>query len=457
MEYKELTELVDKASELLQEKNFRAIKDLLENEMPQDVALLLEELPDKDMPIVFRLLSKELAADTFVEMSSESQEMLLNIFSDIELKAIFDEMFLDDTVDIIEEMPASVVKRIINQSDAETRKLINEILQYPRDSAGTIMTVEYVSLKKSWTVQQCFDRIRKTALDKETIYNCYVTDEKRHLIGRVTVKDLLLNGNDVKIDDIMETDVLAVETTDDKEYVAQQISKYDLNAMPVVDKESRIVGIITVDDVLDVMEEEATEDISKMAAVTPSHDSYLEQSVWQIWKNRIPWLLILMISATFTGLIINAYEATLSALLFACVPMIMGTGGNAGSQAAVTITRSLAIGEVRASDVLKVLWKELRVALSLGLVLAIACFGKLYLLDGLLFGNPYTWDVCLTVSLALLVTIVLAKLIGCMMPILAKICRLDPAVVASPFITTIVDILSLVLYCAIAQALLPVI
>ncbi len=457
MEYKELTELVDKASELLQEKNFRAIKGLLENEMPQDVALLLEELPDKDMPIVFRLLSKELAADTFVEMSSESQEMLLNIFSDNELKAIFDEMFLDDTVDIIEEMPASVVKRIINQSDAETRKLINEILQYPRDSAGTIMTVEYVSLKKSWTVQQCFDRIRKTALDKETIYNCCVTDEKRHLIGRVTVKDLLLNGNDVKIDDIMETDVLAVETTDDKEYVAQQISKYDLNAMPVVDKESRIVGIITVDDVLDVMEEEATEDISKMAAVTPSHDSYLEQSVWQIWKNRIPWLLILMISATFTGLIINAYEATLSALLFACVPMIMGTGGNAGSQAAVTITRSLAIGEVRASDVLKVLWKELRVALSLGLVLAIACFGKLYLLDGLLFGNPYTWDVCLTVSLALLVTIVLAKLIGCMMPILAKICRLDPAVVASPFITTIVDILSLVLYCAIAQALLPVI
>ena len=457
MEYKELTELVDKASELLQEKNFRAIKGLLENEMPQDVALLLEEVPDKDMPIVFRLLSKELAADTFVEMSSESQEMLLNIFSDNELKAIFDEMFLDDTVDIIEEMPASVVKRIINQSDAETRKLINEILQYPRDSAGTIMTVEYVSLKKSWTVQQCFDRIRKTALDKETIYNCYVTDEKRHLIGRVTVKDLLLNGNAVKIDDIMETDVLAVETTDDKEYVAQQISKYDLNAMPVVDKESRIVGIITVDDVLDVMEEEATEDISKMAAVTPSHDSYLEQSVWQIWKNRIPWLLILMISATFTGLIINAYEATLSALLFACVPMIMGTGGNAGSQAAVTITRSLAIGEVRASDVLKVLWKELRVALSLGLVLAIACFGKLYLLDGLLFGNPYTWDVCLTVSLALLVTIVLAKLIGCMMPILAKICRLDPAVVASPFITTIVDILSLVLYCAIAQALLPVI
>ncbi len=457
MEYKELSELVDKVSVFLQEKNFRAIKPLLEDEKPQDVALLLEELPDKDMPLVFRLLSKELAADTFVEMSTDSQEMLLNIFTDTELKAIFDEMFLDDTVDIIEEMPASVVKRIINQSDAETRNQINEILQYPKDSAGTIMTVEYVSLKKSWTVHQCFERIRKTALDKETIYTCYVTDEKRHLIGRVTVKDLLLHENNVKIDDIMETEVLSVETTDDKEYVAQQISKYDLNAMPVVDKEQRIVGIITVDDVLDVIEQEATEDIAKMAAVTPSTDSYLEQSVWQIWKNRIPWLLLLMVSATFTGLIINAYESTLSALLFACVPMLMGTGGNAGSQAAVTITRSLAIGEVRPADVFKVIWKELRVSLLLGAVLAIACFAKLYLLDGLAFGNPYTWEVCLTVSIALLITIVIAKLIGCLMPILAKVCRLDPAVVASPFITTIVDILSLVIYCLIAQSVLPAI
>lgn len=457
MEYKELTELMDKIDELLKEKNFRNIKEILNDEMPQDVALLLEELPDKDMPIVFRLLSKENAADTFVEMSSDSQEMLLNIFTDTELKAIFDEMFLDDTVDIIEEMPASVVKRIINQSDAATRNLINEILQYPKDSAGTIMTVEYVSLKANWTVQECFARIRKTALDKETIYTCYVTDTKRKLIGRVTVKDLLLHDNEVKVGDFMETDVLSVETTDDKEFVAQQISKYDLSAMPVVDKENRIVGIITVDDVLDVMEQEATEDISLMAAVTPSSDTYMEQSVWQIWKNRIPWLLLLMISATFTGLIINAYESTLSALLFACVPMIMGTGGNAGSQAAVTITRSLAIEEIHPSDILKVVWKEFRVALSLAAVLAVACFGKLYLLDGLLFGNPYTWDVCLTVSIALFVTIVLSKLIGCMMPILAKVCKLDPAVVASPFITTIVDILSLVIYCAIAQSVLPAI
>ncbi len=454
MEYNELNKLTEKISALLTEKNFRSIKSILEEEMPQDVAALLEDLPDKDMPVIFRLLSKEQAAETFVEMSTDSQEMLINVFSDSELKAIFDEMFVDDTVDIIEEMPASVVKRIINQSDAETRNQINQILQYPKDSAGTIMTVEYVSLKKSWTVKQCFDRIRKTALDKETVYTCYVTDEKRHLTGCVTLKDLLLHDDSTKIEDIMETDVLSAETTDDKEDVALQISKYDLSAMPVVDKENRMVGIITVDDVLDVIEQEATEDIAKMAAITPSNDAYFEQSVWQIWKNRIPWLLLLMVSATFTGLIINAYEATLSALLFACVPMIMGTGGNAGSQASVTITRSLAINEISPRDAFKVLWKELRVSLSLGLVLAAACFAKLYLLDGLAFGNEYTWQICLTVSIALFVTIVIAKLIGCLMPILAKLCRLDPAVVASPFITTIVDILSLVIYCLIAQAML---
>lgn len=454
MEYNELTALIEKISALLQEKNFRSIKTILDSEMPQDVAALLEELPDKDMPVIFRLLAKEQAADTFVEMSSDTQEMLINIFSDSELKAIFDEMFVDDTVDIIEEMPASVVKRIINQSDPETRNQINEILQYPKDSAGTIMTVEYVSLKKTWSVSQCFDRIRKTALDKETIYTCYVTDEKRRLIGCVTVKDLLLHDYDVKIEDIMETDVLSAETTDDKEFVALQISKYDLNAMPVVDKENRIVGIITVDDVLDVMEQEATEDISKMAAVTPSKDTYMEQSVWQIWKNRIPWLLLLMVSATFTGLIINKYETTLSALLFACVPMLMDTGGNAGGQASVTIIRGLALGEVHPRDILKVIWKEIRVSILLGLVLSAVCFAKLYLLDGLAFGNAYTWQICLTVSIALFVTIVIAKIIGCLMPILAKVCKLDPAVVASPFITTIVDILSLIIYCMIAQAML---
>ena len=456
-EFEDILTDTEKVKQLLEEKNYREIRALVNDMMPQDCALLLEELPEKDMPPVFRLLSKENAADTFVEMTSDSQQLLLTVFSDAELKAVFEEMFLDDTVDIIEEMPANVVKRIIAQSDAETRAQINEILKYPKDSAGTIMTVEYVSLREHWTVKECFDRIRSTAPDKETIYVCYVTDDKRKLLGLVTVKDLLLSNYETHISEIMERDVISVETVDDKEFVAQQISKYDLSAIPVVDGENRIVGIITVDDVLDVIEQEATEDMAKMAAVTPSSESYLEQSVWQIWKNRLPWLLILMLSATFTGLIINHFESTLSALLFACVPMIMGTGGNAGSQASVTITRSLAIDEVHPRDVLKVVWKELRVSFCLASVLAIACFGKLYLIDGLLFGNAYTWDVCLTVSIAMFLTIVLAKLVGCLMPILAKVCRLDPAVVASPFITTIVDILSLLIFCGIAMAVLPAI
>ncbi|MGN1040051.1 MAG: magnesium transporter [Candidatus Fimimonas sp.] len=456
-EFEEETD-VEKVSQLLAEKNFRALKILVNDMMPQDCALMLEDLPEKDMPPVFRLLSKENAAETFVEMSSDSQEMLLTVFSDAELKAVFDEMFLDDTVDIIEEMPANVVKRIIKQSDKETRAQINEILKYPKDTAGTIMTVEYVSLRKHWTVKDCFDRIRKTALDKETIYVCYVTDDKRKLLGIVTVKDLLLNDYETVIDDIMETDVISVETTDDKEFVAQQFSKYDLSAIPVVDGENRIVGIITVDDVLDVMEQEATEDISIMAAVTPSHDSYLEQSVWQIWKNRLPWLLLLMITATFTGLIINKYESTLNALsplLFACIPMLMDTGGNAGSQASVTIIRGLATDDIHPKEVGKVLWKEIRVSMMLAACLGIVCFGKLMLVDGLLFGYNYTWDICLVVALALFFTIVIAKLVGCSMPILAKVCKLDPAVVASPFITTIVDILSLIIFCQIAMSVLP--
>lgn len=453
MDNEELIALSDKITELLKDKNFREIKTLVNDERPQDVALLIESLPEKEMPPVFRLLTKENAAETFVEMSGDSQELLINSFSDAELKAVFDEMFLDDTVDIIEEMPASVVKRIINQSDSVTRAQINEILKYPKDSAGSIMTIEYVSLKEYWTVRQCFDRIRKVAPDKETIYTCYVTDEKRKLIGCVTVRDLLLNDYETVIGTIMETDVISVETTDDEEYVSQQISKYDLAAIPVVDTENRIVGIITVDDVLDVMEQEATEDIQIMAAVTPSDEPYLEQSIWQIWKSRIPWLLILMISATFTGLIINHYEATLnslSPLLFACIPMLMDTGGNAGSQVSVTVIRGLALDEISPKDIWSVIWKELRVSVLLAVVLAITCFAKLLLIDRLIFGYEYTWIICLVVSLALFATIVIAKLVGGLMPLLAKVLKLDPAVVASPFITTIVDALSLIIYCAIA-------
>lgn len=458
MEFEELQEIIDRVMELLEAKNFREIKLLINDLRPQDSALLLEELSEKDMPRIFRLLSKENAAETFVEMSYDSQELLLNIFTDAELKAVFDEMFLDDTVDIIEEMPANVVKRIIKQSDAETRAQINEILKYPKDSAGTIMTVEYVSLRPHLTVKDCFDRIRKVAVDKETIYNCYVTDDKRKLLGTVTVKDLLLHDYETVISEFMETDVISAETTDDKEFVAQQISKYDLSAIPVVDGENRMVGIVTVDDVLDVMEQEATEDISIMAAVTPSTDTYLEQSVWQIWKNRIPWLLLLMISATFTGLIINKFEGALNALsplLFACIPMLMDTGGNAGSQASVTVIRGLALDEIRPRDALKVLWKEIRVSILLAACVAVVCFGKLYLLDGLAFGYDYKWYICLAVSISLFATIVIAKIVGCLMPLLAKACKLDPAVVASPFITTIVDALSLIIFCLISMSIMP--
>ena len=453
-------QLSEQVKQLLESKNFREIRTLLDQLPAQDCAQVLENLPEKDMPPVFRLLSKENAAETFVEMPTDKQQLLISVFSDAELKAVFDEMFVDDTVDVIEEMPANVVKRIIAQSDAETRAQINEILHYPKDSAGTIMTVEYVSLREQWTVKECFDRIRKTAPDKETIYVCYVTDDKRKLLGLVTVKDLLLHDYDTPVSEFMEHNVISAGTNDDKENVAQTISRYDLYALPVVDGENRIVGIITVDDVLDVINEEATEDMAKMAAITPSDVSYLNQSVWQIFKNRIPWLLLLMISATFTGLIINTYEATLnqlSTLLFACIPMLMDTGGNAGSQSSVTIVRSMALDELHPRDIGRVIWKELRVAVILALCLSAVCFGKLMLLDGLLFGYAYTWDICLVVSLALFATVLLSKLVGSIMPIVAKACKLDPAVVASPFITTIVDALSLIVYCQIALAILPAI
>ncbi|MBR4800934.1 MAG: magnesium transporter [Clostridia bacterium] len=453
--------MLEQFETLIEEKNYVALKTQLNDMHPQDIALLLDEVAgndEREALILFRLLTKENAAEAFVEASSDTQEYLINAFSDAELKSVFDEMFLDDTVDIIEEMPATVVKRIINQSDSETRKLINQILKYPKDSAGSVMTVEYISLKKQWTVRQCFDCIRKQALDKETIYNCYVTDETRKLIGVVSVKTLLLNNYDTVIENIMETDVISADTYADQEYVASLLSKYDLTAVPIVDQENRIVGIITIDDAIDVIEEEATEDIAKMAAIRPSDKPYLEQSVWQIWLNRVPWLLVLMVSATFTGLIINTYESKLAAIstvLFACVPMLMDTGGNAGSQASVTVIRSLAIGDLVPRDVFKVLWKELRVSILLGLVLAIACFAKLQLIDRLLFRfEGYDVITSAVVSLALFITIVLAKFVGAILPLFAKKIKLDPAVVASPFITTIVDALSLIIYCTISIAIL---
>ena len=443
--------------ECLENKDWGKTGRLFEELPPQDIAMVLSGIPEKQLPVAFRLLKKETAAEVFVEMLPEDKELLINSFSDAELKSVFDEMFIDDAVDVIEEMPANVVKRIINQADADTRKLVNEILRYPEDSAGTVMTVEYVSLKKDWTVKECFDRIRREAVDSETVYTCYVTDASRKLIGCVGIRTLLMNSYETVLEDIMETNVISVETHTDREEVAAIISKYDLSAVPVVDKDGRLVGIITVDDVIDVIKKETDEDIAKMAAVTPADRPYLSQGVFTIWKNRIPWLLIMMVSATFTGLIINTYEATLNALstlLFACVPMLMDTGGNAGSQASVTIIRSLAVNEVKPSDVLRVVWKELRVSMMLGVCVSLACFCKLQLIDRLLFGYDYTVLLSAVVAISMFITIVIAKAVGGTLPLLAKKIGLDPAVVASPFITTIVDALSLILFCNIAVAVL---
>lgn len=439
---------------LLKDRNFSVLKPLVSAMQAADIAAAFEGLDKAEEVLLFRILPKDLAAETFIELDRDVQKSLIETLSGGELKDVLDELFLDDTVDLIEEMPASVVKKLLAHTGKETRAYINELLKYPKDSAGSIMTIEFVSLRQQMTVEEAFERIRKIAIDKETIYTCYVTDGKKRLVGLVTAKALMLAQKDAKIADLMEENVIYALTTDDKEEVARTISDYGFLALPIVDHETRLVGIVTVDDAIDVLEEENTEDIAKMAATTPSDKPYLKTSVFSIWKNRIPWLLVLMVSATFTGLILNTYEGRLNAIssaLFACVPMLMDTGGNSGAQASVTIIRSLALGEVRSRDLLKVLWKELRASVLLGLTLGLACFAKLMLIDNLLFGfDGYTPLRCLVVSLSLFITVVIAKIVGCSLPILAKKCKLDPAVVASPFITTIVDALALILYCSLA-------
>ena len=455
----ELELVFEKLTFNFETRKFAELRILLLDMEPFDIATYMEEnLDEKEQIIFFRLLPKELASDVFVELNSDMQENLIKAFTDRELKAVVDDMFLDDTVDIIEEMPANVVKRILKNSDPENRKQINELLEYPEDSAGSIMTPEFISLSPSMTVEAAFDRIRATGVNKETIYTCYVTNRKKILIGVVTVKSLLLADKKQLIEDIMDTAVVTVETVEDKEQVALKFSNYDYIALPVVDKEGCLVGIVTVDDAVDVIQEEATEDIQKMAAILPNEKPYLQQSVWTIWRNRIPWLLLLMISATFTGLILNTYEHTLSGIstmLIACVPMLMDTGGNAGGQASVTVIRALALGDLEFKDIFRVLWKEIRAAILLAVTLAVACFAKLMLIDNLLFGfTDYTPIRSLVVSLAMFATVIMAKIVGCVLPLIAKKIKLDPAVVASPFITTIVDALSLLLFCGISIAIL---
>lgn len=445
----------EKLFPLLENKNIKELRPLLVAMNPADIAHFLGEIDEEELPVVFRLLPKDIAADTFVEMDSDMQELLISSFSDRELKLIIDDLFVDDTVDIIEEMPANVVRRILNQSAPGRRTAINEILKYPEDSAGSLMTIEYVSLKKDMTVGEAFKKIRATGVDKETIYTCYVTDENRFLLGLITVKTMLLADSETKISDIMETNIIYIDTLTDKEEVANQFNKYDFLAMPVVDKEKRLVGIITIDDAMDVLTDEATEDIAKIGGVTPSDRPYLKTNVWKIWLNRVPWLLILMISATFTGLIIKRYETTLafSIVLTACIPMLMDTGGNAGSQASVTVIRGIALNEIEFSDIFKVIWKEMRVSVLLGATLAAACFVKLMAIDRL-FKLADGYIIAGVICLTMFVTIVLAKFVGCVLPLVAKKMRLDPAVVASPFITTIVDALSLIIYCGIAMSVL---
>ncbi|MBQ7858348.1 MAG: magnesium transporter [Oscillospiraceae bacterium] len=444
---------------MLEDKKYATLRDILVTMNPSDIAALFSNLEEKQIPLMFRLLPKEQAAETFVEMEPDAQELLILGFSDNELKAVLDELYVDDAADLVEEMPANVVKRILKQADPEMRNTINQILCYPENSAGSIMTTEYVSLRPHMTVGEAILRIRRQGVDKETIYTCYVT-EGRKLIGLITVKDLLLAEDDeTPVTDIMLTNLISVTTHTDQEEVARMFSKYNFLALPVVDKENRMVGIVTFDDAMDVMEDEATEDMEIMSGMLPSEKTYLKSSVFELFKNRIPWLMLLMVSATFTGLIITAFEDALAAqvALTAFIPMLMGTGGNSGSQSSVTVIRSLSLGELKFRDIGIVLWKEIRTAVLCGISLAVVCFAKIWLVDHLLMQNQeITLMVDAVVCLALAVTVIIAKVVGGLLPLAAKAMKLDPAVMASPFISTIVDALSLLVYFLFAKALLGV-
>ncbi len=446
-----ITETIKK---LLEEKKFNTLRDILVTMKPYDIAAVFEELQDEKTPILFRILPKELAAETFVEMDEDTQEFLIHGFSDSELKEIVNELFVDDAVDIIEEMPANVVKRILRQADKDMRREINELLKYPEDSAGSIMTTEFIVLRPDMTAEMAIKRIRRTGVDKETIYTCYVTDENNRLIGITTVKDLLLAEDDDPVKDMMEENVISVHTLDDQEQVAQLFSNYDFLALPVVDNEQRLVGIVTIDDAIDVIREEATEDFEKMAAVLPSDKPYMKTSVWGIYKKRVPWLLILMLSATFTSTIISSFDGMLASviILSSFIPMITGSGGNAGSQASVSVIRALSLGEIEFKSMFVVLWKELRVAFFCGLTLAVANFVKLMIFD--LRGHDNAFFIALVVSLTLVGTIIMAKLVGASLPLLSSKIGLDPAVMANPLITTVCDSLSLLIYFGVASMVL---
>ncbi len=449
----------DELMELLDRHEAKALRERLEEMNEFDVAEFLTEIDDARMPLVFRLLSKETAAEVFANFEAPEQEKIINAITDSELAGIVDELYVDDAVDMLGELPANVVKRVMRAATPETRNLINQYLQYPEDSAGSIMTAEFIDLKKYMSVKEAFARIRRIGEDKETIYICFVTSATRKLEGIVTVKDLLLADYDTEISEIMDTNVIFASTTEDQESVSEKFSDYDLMVMPVVDKEMRLVGIVTVDDVLDVMEQETTEDIEKMAGMLPSDTPYSRTPVLDIWKNRIPWLLFLMLSATFTSMILTNFEGMLAVVpaLVAFIPMLMGTGGNSGAQASTAVIRSLSLGDIEPRDALKVMWKEWRVALLCGATLSLVNFGKMLLVDGLLLQNDgVTVWVAATVSLSILFIVMFAKVVGSLLPIAAEKIGVDPAVMANPLISTVTDAVSLLIYIYIAKLILHI-
>ena len=450
--------LFSQLNEALENKRYHQFTELLDRTNAVDIAEYLSTLPTDHLLSVFRLLKKDVAADIFAELDADTREKIILTTTDTDLGTIVDQLFVDDAVDLLEELPASMVKRILRNVKPETRILVNKFLQYPDGSAGSIMTAEYVDLKEGMTVTQAIERIRRTGVDKETIYVAYIIDNSRRLIGIVTLRDLLFADAGALLRDIMSTDIMMAKTTDDRESVTAMISKYGLLALPIVDKEERLVGIVTVDDAMDVIEEEVTEDIEKMAAIVPDNRPYLKSSVFDIFKKRIPWLLLLMISATLTGEIISGFEAALAHVpaLVAFIPMLMDTGGNSGGQASVTVIRGLALGEISLRDILKVLWKELRVGLLCGIILCACNIVKIVLIDNLILQNNVSLAQALVVSLTLLFTVLVAKLVGCTLPLAAKRVGLDPAVMASPFITTVVDAVSLIIYFRIAILILQI-
>lgn len=442
----------EKLLELIEKNDFPRLRETLEKSEPVDIAQFLDDLDQKQLPVIFRILPKEVAADTFSHLNSESQKHIIELSSDNEIQYIINELFIDDAVDFIEEMPANVAKKIISNTTEETRNLINQFLKYPENSVGTLMTIEYVDLKKEMTVKQALQHIKKIGIDKETINTCYVLENNRIMVGTVSIRKLILADDDVLVNEIMDPDIIVLNTTDDQEEAAAKFRKYDFLVMPVVDSEKRLVGIVTIDDIVDVIQKENTEDLQKMAAMQPSEKEYLKTDVITLAKHRIPWLLILMISATFTGGIIRKYETALQSVMVLAtfIPMLMDTGGNAGSQSSTLVIRGMALDEIKLKDFLKVLWKELQVSLIVGVVLSAVNFLRLY------FFEKVDFMVSLTVCITLVFTVIMAKIVGGILPIIAKKVKIDPAIMASPLITTIVDAFTLIIYFSIAGALLHI-